>query len=397
MSWVGGGVPPWELVSSMQKIGDVSEAGREAVFAHKDFQDSGLNLEDSRWMRQNGGAEPPTTRLGKAWHRAGDVRRKSFKVNESINRVNRQGYVLAKLQRLLEEKGLNLDDVDGAGAWDDPTVVKAVQDAVDDANEVMGTFDQMSPFERNYVRNIFPFWAWNRHITQLAWRTAIDNPARMMWTMRLGSYGASKEDADLLPWQVGSIAIGDKLIPTNFINPLNDVAGGSIYTPTGALRSMSPGIKMIAATFGKDFNRGAADITRPFDGKGLDELGRAGGIRMNLPIPGMGASAFAYNVLRQFPQTRELMNVLPTGQVGRLGLGPHPRYGTGELMIDNRGRPIDTDSRIQSLYGLIGLRGAGDTPLLGSSSDNEEIIATRDRRRAEAAKRASNTRRFGDD
>lgn len=557
MAWSGGGVNPAKLFGAMRDLRKLDDAGVRAIF--DDLQDSGLNIEEAAWMRGDSMLGTPTTKAGKAWRRAGDVRRASFRLNETINRLNRQGYALAKLQDLLTEKGLNLDDVQADGrrmpvtryspepldasvarpggayfnyspendmyskrrtrhdryaaarnplvvdretwahstgeaavkalstpeqfrafsdrvlagdvvgaidyaerelgvilpeetrafltesgwgfgvfdsvggqmarnaghdaitgrvrpggsgtrgdgyydeyvalepsalseqpsAWGDPEVQAAINEAVDDANKVMGTFDEMTPFERNYVRNVFPFWVWNRHITALAWRTAIDNPSRAMWTMNLGRYGAQQNgDAELLPWQEGSLIMGNTLIPTNFINPFNDVAGGSIYTPTGAVRSMSPALKLGFAAVGKDANRGFADITRSYDGGGLDELGRAGGFRLLSP------AELAYQAVRQLPQGRSFLNVLPTGEVANVGLGPHPRYGTGEFMVDKAGRPIDTDSRWQSLYGLLGMGGTGEYPLLGSLSDNADIIAARDRRRAEAARRAANAIHF---
>lgn len=406
MAWSGGGVPPWQLIDGMRKAKNLDAAGREAIFDNPDYQDASLNIDERNMMNATAPTEAPTTKLGKAWRRGGDVRRASFRLNAAINRVNRQGFVLAKVQDLLDVEGLSLDDVSANAKWDDPKVQKAITEAIDDANEVMGTFDEMTPFERNVVTGIFPFYAWNRHVTMLAWRTAIDHPSRAMWTLRLGAYGHDEVigDAELLPWQEGSIPVGDTLIPTNFVSPFNDIAGGSLLSPAGAARSLSPALKALSVgVLNRDPNRNMERVTRPFDGLGLDSLGREGGMRLNIPLPGVDSilgipndpSAGAYTVLRQFPQTRELMNVLPTGEVGRLGLGPHPRYGTGEFMVDRRGNPIDTDSRVQSLFGLLGLRGSGDTPLLGSTEDNTEIIATRDRRRAEAARRASNTVRFG--
>lgn len=388
MAAMGGGILPPELFRAIRQLKTLSPDDVRNLF--DGLQDSGLNLEQARWM-DAADLPTPTTRAGRAWRRGGDFRRASYRLNDFINRMNRQGYTLAKLQRLLDERGLSLDDpTTGARNWADPDVQKAIQDAVEDANRVMGTFDDMTPFERNYVRNIFPFYTWNRHITKLAWQTAIDHPSRMMWTMWLGTHGAeANEEYDLLPWQAGSIVVGNKLIPTNFINPMNDVGGGSMFTPTGMLRSMSPAIKYGFAVAGKDANRGLADITRPYDGRGLDELGRDGGLR----LPSL--SELAYHAIRQIPQGRGLLNALPTGEIGNVGLGPHPRFGSGEFMVDRAGNPRDTDSRWQALYGLAGLAGTGtDAPLLGTLDDNADILAARDRRRRDAERRARNTVRF---
>jgi hypothetical protein len=391
MGWVGGGIPPNQLFDGMQKIGDLSEEGTRAIFDHPDFQDAGLNFEESARMRNLTERPEASSRLGKAWYRAGDVRRASYRLNGSINRINRQGYVLAKLQQLLDERGLDLDlgDVDRA-EWQRPGIQAAITDAVEDANKIMGTFDDMTPFERRYIRNIFPFYAWNRHITKLAWRTAIDNPARMVWTMRIGTYGQDPNDPmNDLPWLRGGLAFGSKIMPTNFINPFNDIAGGSIYTPGGALKATSPALKMLALGVGRDPNNELAPVTRPYDGKGLGPTGKDGGFRPLTP------AEFGYNALRQFAPGRALFNVLPTNEIAGVGLGPHPRYGSGALIVDKRGRPIDQSSRWQSLYGLVSAGGTdGAIPFITDREDIEPILAARAKRLEEAQRRASNTIRY---
>lgn len=404
MAWSGGGVPPWELIDGMSAAKNLDAAGREAIFDNPDYQDASLNIDERNMMNATAPTAAPTTLKGKAWRRGGDVRRAGFKLNAAINRVNRQGYVLAKVQDLLDAEGLSLDDVTTNAKWDDPKVQKAIQDAVDDANEVMGTFDEMTPFERNVVTSIFPFYAWNRHVTMLAWRTAIDHPSRMMWTLRLGAYGDENVigDTEMLPWQEGSIPVGDTLIPTNFINPYNDISGGSLLSPAGAVRSMSPALKALSVgLFNRDPNRNMEQLSRPYDGRGLDSLGREGGMRLNLPVPLTSIlgvpndpSAGLYTMLRQVPQTRELLNVLPEGEVGGIGLGPSPRYGSGEFIVDRGGDVIDRTPRIQSLFGLLGMRGDQSTPFLGSMANNQDILDAEEARRREAARRARNTVRY---
>ena len=370
MSAVGGGIPPWELIDGMRAIGKLDDAGIEAVLNRPEFQDAGLNFEESRWMHETPDTPQPRTPIGK-------IQRKSFQLNAAINRYNRQGYLLAKLQRLLEEKGLTLDGVQSGGAWDDPVVQDAIVKAVDDANEVMGTFDEMTPFERRVIRNIFPFWAWNRHITQLAFRTAVDNPARMLWTLRLGSYGTDP-DLELPSWLKGSIPVGGQLIPTNFLNPFNDVGGGSIYTPGGAVRALSPGIRLGAFAFGLDPSRGLSPTTRRYDAGNLDELAQENALRFD-------PSGLLYQTIKTFPLGRVALDVLPTGEIGGIGLGPHPRYHSGQLMVTRSGKPIDSSSRLRALAPLFGI------PLPTPQSQVDPIMAAAAKRRAAALRRAENT------
>lgn len=369
MSAVGGGIPPWELIDGMRQIKKLDADGVEAVLNRPEFQDAGLNFEESKWMHETPDTPGPRTPIGK-------ISRKSFQINAAINRYNRQGFLLAKLQRILDDRGLSLEGVQSSGAWDDPVVQESITKAVDNANEVMGTFDEMTPFERRVVRNVFPFWAWNRHITQLAFRTAIDNPARMLWTMRLGSYGTDP-DMELPSWLKGSIPAGGQLIPTNFLNPFNDVAGGSIYTPHGAIRAMSPGLRMGAYALGLDPSKGLAMTSQRYDGGSLDELGRE---TPNMLDP----STLLYQAIRTVPLGRAALDIAPTAEIGGIGLGPHPRYGSGELMVNRSGKPIDSNPRWRSAAGVIGL------PLPTAQSEVEPILAAAAKRRQLAARRAAN-------
>jgi len=365
MGWVGGGIPPWELVGAMRNLKELSPAAREAMMRHPEFVDSGLSFEESKWRNQGADAKQPRTPIGR-------IQRKSFKANEAINRVNRQGYLLAKTQRLLETKGLDLEAVDAMDGWDAPDVQKAIGEAVEDANKVMGTFDELTPFEQRWMKNIFPFYVWSRHITMLAARTAIDNPARLVWTLRLGAYGA--DDSDLPDWLRGSIRLpdaavpdflgkGDQLLPTQFINPFNDVVNTPAWTPQGVTRSLSPGIKIpMAGIFGyepgRTFNEPIRKISRPY------------GESRN-PLTDMLAAG-----LRTFPITREAQNLAPTGNLGDLtgwsaldtiGLGPVPRYTSGRNMVDKNGDPIDSTPR-----SLIPLRLMG-IPVPTSADDADDI------------------------
>jgi hypothetical protein len=363
MGWVGGGIPPWELVASMRDLKDLSPAAREAILRNPEFVDAGLSFEESRWRNDGPDAKQPRTPIGR-------IQRKSFNANAAINRVNRQGYLLAKVQRLLEQKGLDLEAVDSMDGWDAPDVQEAVNAAVADANKVMGTFDELTPFEQRWMKNIFPFYVWSRHITMLAARTAVDNPARLVWTLRLGSYGA--DDSELPEWLRGSLRLpdglvpdifgeGDQLLPLSFLNPFNDVVNTPAWTPQGVTRSLSPGVKLpLAGVFGvepgRTFNEPFRQITRPY------------GEERN-PLRDTLAAG-----LRTFPITREAINLAPTGSFGGLGFGPHPRYNSGRNMVDRNGNPIDESPRALSPLRLLGI------PVPTSTDDAEAIQKAADGR-----------------
>lgn len=382
MGWAGGGIPPWELVSAMRQVKDLSPAAREAMFGNIDWTDAGLMGEGSRWFNNAETPEVLPTRnpLRKAGRGIRAYQQGSYKLNSTINRVNRQGYLLAKLQKVLDERGLNMEAIDQADGWDHPDVQEAITAAVADANKVMGKFDELTPFESRWMKNIFPFYVWSRHITMLAARTAIDHPARMVWTLRLGAYGAENAD-DLPPWLKGAIRIpdavvpdalvgeGDAYLPTSFINPFNDVVNNPAWTPQGAISALSPGIKVpMASVFGlepgKSFQQPFRPITRPY------------GEARNPFTDGLSAT------IRTFPVSREALNLAPTGSIGPLGLGPHPRYSSGRNMVDAAGNPIDTSSR-----GLIPLRLLG-VPVPTSVEDVKNINSAANKKATHEANKA---------
>lgn len=340
MSWVGGGIPPNELIAGMRQLKGLSADAENAILHNQNFVDQGMFGQQAAWENPLGAvAKEPRTPFGK-------FKKKSFALNQTINHFNRGGYLLAKTERLLNELGLSIEKVDASAAWDQPNVQRAISRAVEDANRTMGSFDRLSPAERRYVTGAMPFYAWTRHITSLAFRTAIDSPARIMWTLRLGQMG---EDNGWRPdWLKGSLDVpdallpdfifgeGDGAVPLQFLMPFNDVANNPAFTPAGLARSLSPGIKIpMAGLFGiepapNDQFNPLQKVTRPYG----EQRG----------IGGMFTDALQSGI-SSFPLARAAQNVLPTGTVGGISFGYHPRYHSGRMMVDSQGRPIDSTSR----------------------------------------------------
>lgn len=358
MSWVGGGVPPWELINSMGKLEDLGPDAmrmfQENVVDHPEFVDAGLNAQELQWMRGEGGptGKPARTSVGRGYDA---VRRKSFELNQAINRFSRHRFVLAKLQRELDKVGLSLDDIGGdPQKWADPKVQKAIDAAVTDANKVIGTFDELTPVEQRVVKNLFPFWVWQRHITQLAWRTAVDNPARMLWTLRLGSYGTQQQQ-DMPAFLKGGITIGNRILPLQWANPWNDVAEGSIISSPA--KSLSPVLKLGAAAGGINLNT-MRPFSRPY-GSGNTDPDTGGDRWTPLMWPfvqgGFRPGEFAYVASQMLPLSKAALDLAPTGELGGVGLGPHTRYQQGTMMVDKRGRPISDTNRLIPLAQMVGL------------------------------------------
>jgi hypothetical protein len=96
----------------------------------------------------------------------------SYRANSFIDDVTRTAVYLSKI-----DKGLS------------PEI------AVRESLNAMGDFTRMTPFERNTIREIIPFYAWMRHVTQAAIRLPIEHPMRAAWMIALANeYGDPQGD-----------------------------------------------------------------------------------------------------------------------------------------------------------------------------------------------------------
>ena len=87
-----------------------------------------------------------------------DFRAKAFNFNEYQNTQARLAVAMIKLQELADGRGFDLKDIDPITLHNTPDLHKAVVEAVQFANETLGAFSELSPFERQYVRTVYPFW-----------------------------------------------------------------------------------------------------------------------------------------------------------------------------------------------------------------------------------------------
>lgn len=59
----------------------------------------------------------------------------------------------------------------------------------DEVNHALGNYLNLSPVERNAIRNFLPFYSWYRAIATIAYRLQVDNPVRALIVSRLGQIG----------------------------------------------------------------------------------------------------------------------------------------------------------------------------------------------------------------
>ena len=235
------------------------------------------------------------------------VARKSYRLNGFVDDFGRSIVYLDKVRK---------------GAAPDQALRQALS--------AMGDFSRMTPFERRVVRRIVPFYAWQRHLTQLAFRLPLEHPLRAVWVLHLADhYGAGLDD-ELPAWLAGSLPIGDSLLGTRGLNPFAAV-GGPVLSPGDAARNLHPAIKLAAANLPGSPGRGinaytGRPYTRPRGTERLDDQGR--------PLP------TAPSVLKQITDISPQKRLVEALQ----GRGSIVRYESGDPVLTAEG-PIAADDR----------------------------------------------------
>lgn len=228
----------------------------------------------------------------------------------------------------------------------------------------VGEFDRMTPFERDVIRRVIPFWAWHKTVTKIAFNLAADHPLRIAWTLHLGDT-VGEPDGPLPRFFEDTIPIGGKLVGADQAFPhgqVGNVFGGG-FLGVGKIAGPVPKLAIGSLT-GLNPSTGRP-FSRPY-GTGRDD-GRT-------PT----APSIARQVARLFPQTR-----LVEGLAGR---DTQARYSTGEELRT----PLPTGrDRLTAITEALGV------PLYNNPNDLPAREAEVRRRMtiAEAAKLAASKRR----
>lgn len=346
---IAGGVDPISMAKGMIDVKRLEPAIRDEIFNRPNFVTTGMRQQEATALTPEGAVaqrgpsklgglvEDHTGIVGKGIGKIGEGVRaaqgKSFKLNATVNGIQRQGWSLVRLERILKDRGLSSTSDLGSNLdkWHEPAVQKAINDTINESNHLFGALGLLSPLERRVMTQVFPFWGWMRHVTMLAARTAVDNPARMLWTLRLGAIGMNSSPQDMPSYLNGSIGMGGEMskqrLGAIWANPFFDIGTGGLLGPGQAARSLSPLIKLgITATTNRDPNNNFNTVTHA-----------------PKTHPNPLASA-AYQALESVPWTRAATNLAPTGHVPGLGwgFGPVKRYGSGqtEMSKTSPGTPL---------------------------------------------------------
>lgn len=317
----GMGILPGALTSRMGEAADMIRNGTMP----RELGDISLAGEDRAALGK--GSREARTALGQKYL---DVQAKGFKMNQWIRATQRGAAYLEAL-----------DKARLTGIPEEQAVARAVWEA----NRTFGAFGELSPFERRVVAQVFPFYAWTKHVTQWAGRLAVDHPARMVWALHLG---ASWGDQDQLPtWLKGGVPIGNYVLPFGFMNPLQATLSGG-GTPIDSTNSqlgfqnlasgLSPAITTaVAAGFGRNLDRPGWGLNSA-DKASVDAYGREKPVPLiNRPFE---AAGFALN---QVPLARTAAALLPSvGIPGGYQGGPVLRFDTGQTRTRKK-QPIPAD------------------------------------------------------
>ncbi|MGH2566720.1 MAG: hypothetical protein ACRDGA_00150, partial [Bacteroidota bacterium] len=254
--------------------------------------------------------------------------------NEFIDEMSRIAVYRRKVKRAGDIGDLDLDDIErrvANGERIPPEIQAQRQTALQEARRTMVDYGRKTPFERRFIRAVFPFYSWQKGIVRLALTMPLDHPLRMEILGQISNQfgGYSQEERETLPeFLIPSLKVGVKLGPleierisTRGMNPFADVP--SLLDPREIADRMNPFLQAAVQFAGRGvapFRKFSPIETDPTGlataGVPIDEL--VGEVATSL-IPGARLIAPHVPAVQQLPGVRPSRG-LDVGFLQELGL-----------------------------------------------------------------------------
>ena len=414
MAWVRGEIPPRELAAQMNNVvgrlrsqqtnllnsveSSISDPLLNTLIG-AGLQSRGLRLGDIAALRSG----VATTEIGEFRLRGPfqGFREKMFRLNEFQNTVARLSVSMSKLGDILDGTGRTIDEINPASYLADPVLRDAVNQAVRETNDALGAFSQLTPFEKNTVRQIYPFWSWLKFINKAAAQLTIDNPERVLLMAHLGALVLDDEDQyGMFDFLSGTTPVSGMLLDLSFLNPYQDALLFAPNIPKAALdqlTSVSPVLTFPAKAAGAvgyylTGRQGIpfADLSRPsyLEGPLGDTTFRTPGTTLG-EIGYMGLQSFGgpfRNVLSMIPAER-IPVIAPEGRlIGTdVAIGNVQRFPQGSARTSG----VYAQPRLGPVAGPVSslLRTFGVPAPIAEVRKVEKQAAQQKRREAQAARR----------
>lgn len=419
-AWLRGDIPPKQLIARIReavgRMTDPTDPRLGAIFFSdvlglpmtdpalaalfgSGLQARGLKIEENQFIERLASRLTGVRSDVGRFKRYDTFRAKAFRVNEAINSLGRAAVALENLDRILSEQGRSLDEITGPNSINDPVITKAINDAVDATNTTLGAFSDLNPWEKQVMRQVFPFWSWIKFINKAAYELTIDNPDRVLFYAHLGSMAADPDDSGLADWLRGKTPVMGTLVDLSFMNPYADailISGNPLADATETFTSISPAIEtprkilseIVYAQTGREYPF-LQPVSRPGYLEGRPEastrtLGDVLGGAAYLGIRGL------------VPIARNIFDILPTGTIPGtdIATGPVQRFGQGSL----RTTGAYAEPRLSPLTGRLGglLRTFGiPAPLISQETARRQAAEQQQRDEAARLRRIVERQRAG--
>lgn len=272
--------------------------------------------------------------IRRAWDEKGSINPSKFKsivsgayrLNEFMDNSFRSIMYADQMQKMANDP-----TSPGRLAVENTTASEA---AVKHTLRALGDFTNMTAFEKRYVREVFPFWAWIRHQTLMTMRMPLYSPMRTAYLLALTDALEDEDFANEFYEMVGArIPLGGgNYLNLGNISPFSTPWDLPLPTNLPAVASaISPAVRMpVQAITGFDVGR-LRNTTRPYDERPVGPYGSTPPAAP--PLRGLaGLGEMAYVAAGALPQTKAARDIVLGTGTARYGSGQ--RVGTGEYDDD---------------------------------------------------------------